>query len=104
MISGQNQSLTAEKIIRTIESRKDEIRSFGVKRIGVFGSYVKKNAHKRSDIDILVTFDRPTFDNYRDLKFLLEKMFHKRVDLVAEDSLKPALKYVKKEALYAAAV
>lgn len=104
MLSGQNQSLTAEKIIRTIESHKDEIRNFGVKRIGIFGSYAKKSAHKRSDIDILVTFDRPTFDNYMDLKFLLEKLFGKRVDLVAEDSLKPALKYVKKEALYAAGV
>jgi len=39
-----------------------------------------------------------------DLKFLLEKMFGKRVDLVSEDSLKPALRYVKKEALYAAGV
>ncbi|VVB59620.1 Nucleotidyltransferase domain protein [uncultured archaeon] len=104
MLSSQNKNLTAEKIIKTIESHKDEIRKFGVKRIGVFGSYAKKSAKKRSDIDILVSFDRPTFDNYMELKFLLEKMFRKRVDLVALDGLKPALKYVKKEALYAAGV
>ena len=96
-----NQNLTSEKIIRTIESRKDEIRRFGVTRIDVFGSYAKKSAYKRTDIDIFVTFDLPTFDNYIDLTFLLEKMFRRRIDLVSEDSLKFALNYVKKEALYA---
>ncbi len=99
----QNQ-LTAEKIINALESRKDELHKYGVKRIGLFGSYAKKTARKRSDIDFLVSFNKPTFDNYMELKFLLEKMFRKRVDLVVEDSLKPAVKYVKKEAIYASGV
>jgi len=36
-----------------------------------------------------------------ELKFLLERLFRRKVDLVVEDSLKPALRYVKKEAVYA---
>ena len=31
---------------------------YGVQRLGVFGSYVREKQKKRSDIDILVTFNR----------------------------------------------
>lgn len=71
-----------------------------MKKIGLFGSFLKGKQNKKSDVDIIVKFDKATFDNYMDLKFLLEKLFRKKVDLVTEKSLKPALKYVKKEAIY----
>ena len=93
--------LTAKKIIRTIENNKDYLNKYGVKKIGLFGSFLKGNQNRKSDIDFIVKFDKATFDNYMDLKFLLEKLFHKKVDLVTEKSLKPALRYVKKEAMYA---
>jgi hypothetical protein len=48
-----------------------------------------------------VEFSNPTFDNYIELKFFLEKLFRRKVDLVMEDNLKPALSYVKEEAVYA---
>ena len=94
-------NLTPNSIIKTLERHKEDIRRYKVKKIGLFGSFLKKDQHKRSDLDFLVVFDKPTFDNYIELKFLLEKIFHKKVDLVTEDTLKPALQYVKKEALYA---
>ena len=97
----KTRDLTPGNIIKTLENHKDEIHKHGVKKIGLFGSFLKKTAHKRSDMDFLVDFREPTFDNYMDLKFLLEKIFHKKVDLVTEASLKPALRYVKKEAMYA---
>lgn len=92
--------LTGNKIIRTLEKHKSEICQHGIKRIGLFGSFLKKNQHKKSDIDFLVTFNQPTFDNYMGLKFLLEKLFHKKVDLVVEENLKPALRYIKREVTY----
>lgn len=44
---------------------------YGVRDLAVFGSYVKGNQHKRSDIDILVELEKTskTFDNYMELKF-----------------------------------
>ena len=89
------------KIIKTIEEHKEYIRGCGVKKIGLFGSFSKGTQHKKSDLDFLVVFDSPTFDNYMDLKFFLEKIFKKNVDLVTEDNLKPAFKHVKGEAIYA---
>ncbi len=96
--------LTRKDILRTLELHKNEIRSYGVKKIGLFGSYLKNRQKKGSDIDFLVEFENPTFDNYMELKFFLEKLLGKKVDLVIEANLKPALNYVKKEAVYAEAI
>lgn len=94
-------NLSPHEVIKTLEVHEGKIHRYGVKRIGLFGSFLKKKSNKRSDMDFLVAFKKPTFDNYMELKFFLEKLFHKKVDLVVEDNLKPALRYVKREALYA---
>lgn len=65
---------------------------FGVVRIGLFGSQERGSASPSSDVDVLVEFIRPTFDEYMDLKFYLEDLFGRRVDLVVADSIKPALR------------
>jgi len=93
--------MDAKRIIGIIEKNKRIIFKYKVNKIGLFGSYIKGKQDHLSDIDILVRFDEPTFDNYMELKFALEKLFKKKVDLVMEDSLKPALKYVKGETIYA---
>ena len=46
--------------------------------ICLFGSYLKDKPRKKSDIDILVTFNKESFDNYMDLLFLLEKLFRRK--------------------------
>jgi hypothetical protein len=92
--------LTPNKIVQTLEEHKGEIRKYEVKQLGLFGSVLKGREKKGSDLDFLVSFRKATFDNYMELKFFLERLFHRKVDLVMESSLKPALKYVKEEALY----
>jgi predicted nucleotidyltransferase len=50
----------------------------------------------------LVEIDLQTFDHYMDLKFYLEELFQKPVDLVLADTLKPRIKpYVEREVVYA---
>ena len=97
----KKKKLTSKSIIKMLRKHKDELNKYEVKKIGLFGSFLKGNQHKKSDLDFLVVFNKTTFDNYMELKFLLEKLFKKKVDLVIEEDLKPALKYVKEEALYA---
>lgn len=92
--------LNSKKIIKEIEDNSKDIRKFGVKKIGLFGSFLKDKQHKKSDIDILVTFDKETFDNYINLLFLLERTFRRKIDLVIEKDLHPELNYVKKIAKY----
>lgn len=67
---------------------------YGVKKIGIFGSFARSEARKGSDIDVLVEFESgcKTFDNFIDLKFYLEDVFSRKVDLVTTDALRPQLK------------
>ena len=97
--------LDANTILRKIEENIDVIKSYGVKRIGVFGSYIKGKQKPDSDIDVLVEFekDKKTFDNYMELKFFLEELLKNKVDLVISESIKPELKpYILKSVKYAA--
>ena len=92
--------------MKTLNEKQKEIKGFGVRKIGLFGSFQENKQTKQSDIDILVEFKRgtETFDNYMDLKFLLERVFPgRRIDLVLESTLKPSLRAgILSETLYVA--
>lgn len=68
------------------------VEEFGVKEIGIFGSYVRGEQKKKSDLDILVEFDRPiSLLNFISLENRLSKYLGVKVDLVMKDSLKPRI-------------
>ena len=92
--------LNSKEIIRRIEGRRDEIGRLGVKRLGLFGSYLKGTQKRGSDVDILVEFNEVTLGNYCDAWRLLEKLLRRKIDLVIEKDLKSGLNYVRKEAVY----
>ena len=97
--------LSYEMILKRIEENRQIIKKYGVKKIGLFGSYVRGEQQHKSDIDILVEFEKgkKTFDNYMDLKFFLEDLFSLKVDLVIEETVKPRLKpYILESVKYAA--
>ncbi len=82
-----------QEIIKIIRNSKTEMESlYGVQRLGLFGSYVRDKQRKRSDIDILVTFNRNIdLFEFLDLRDYLESRLHAKVDLVMESALKPAI-------------
>ncbi len=90
-------------VIDILKSHEREIKKrFGVKRIGLFGSFARGEQKDTSDVDILVEFEEPTFDNFMNLAFFLEDLFGRRVELVTPDSLSPYIApYVKKEVVWA---
>jgi len=100
-------------IMKTVQTRKDvssvlsshrqEIESLGVKRIGLFGSFVKGKQNKESDVDLLVEFMRgkKNFKNFIHLAYLLEDLLHRKVELITPESLSPYLKpHILKEIEY----
>jgi predicted nucleotidyltransferase len=96
--------MVAQKVILSQLNRKvPELKQkFSVRKIGLFGSIVRNKADKQSDIDILVDLAEPTFDHYMDLKFYLEKLFNRSVDLVMADTIKPRIKpVIEQEVIYA---
>ena len=86
--------MTKDEIILKIKKNENELLKFGVKEIGLFGSFSKNNQTENSDIDILVKFaaGKKNFDNYMDLKFFLQDLFNKKVDLVILENIKSELK------------
>lgn len=67
--------------------------TYGVKSLGVFGSFVREEATKHSDLDILVEFEgAPTFRTFMGLKFFLEDLFELQVDLVIQTDIKPQIR------------
>ena len=95
--------LDRDKIIKLLREQRTELQTrFSVKRIGLFGSFGSGDATEASDIDLLVDFTDPTFDNYMDLKSYLEGIFNRPVDLVLSETLKPRLRpIVEQEVSYA---
>ncbi len=92
--------MNKKKIIKKIQDNGDELRKYGVRKIGLFGSCAKGNFRWNSDVDLLITLDKKTFKNYMGALFLLKSLLRRKVDLVLEEDLKPALRHVKKEAEY----
>jgi len=99
--------LTAESILAALAAHRARIRELGVRRIGIFGSFVRGEEREESDIDILVEFEegRRSFDTYMDLKFFPEDLFRRKVDLVDRDAIKPDLiPYILRSVRYAPGV
>jgi hypothetical protein len=95
--------LSKNEILEILRKHRDELRKrFGVKSLAVFGSVARGEAGPESDVDILAEFEgRATFDRYMGLKFFLEDLLGRRVDLVTRKALKPRLRpFVEREAIY----
>ena len=93
--------LNKELIKQSLVDNRETLRKCGVKRIGLFGSYVKGTATAGSDIDIIVELERLTLRDYMGLALFLEDLFRKDVDLVTATSIKQRLKpYIEKEIEY----
>ncbi|MFH1524810.1 MAG: nucleotidyltransferase family protein [Chloroflexota bacterium] len=89
------------EIITKIKTNRRTLKRYGVKSLALFGSAARDNLRKRSDIDILVQFDKTTWANYIGLKFYLEDLLGREVDLVTPKALKPATKpSVEKDLFY----
>ena len=91
------------KAIEILRNHKQEIkRRFAVRRIGLFGSSIRGEETKESDIDILVEFEDPTFRNFMNLAFFLEDIFGRRVDLLTPEGISHRIRpYVEKEVVWA---
>ena len=80
---------------QALRERMPELRSrYGVKSLGIFGSYVHGQQSKRSDIDLLVEFNDQapvTLVSFMALERELGKLLGQRVDLVERDTLKPVI-------------
>ncbi len=84
-----------DEIKTILRAHKEELKEkYGVKEIGIFGSYVRGEATGESDLDILVEFDpdaKISLLEFVELENYLGDLLGLRVDLVEKSSLKPRI-------------
>jgi predicted nucleotidyltransferase len=81
-----------EDVFSTLKSNRSKLKRYGVKSLALFGSAARNRLRKTSDVDILVQFEQPTWANYIGLKFFLQDLLGREVDLVTPTALKPAVR------------
>lgn len=82
---------TKEQLIELLRQNQLQIKALGVRKIGLFGSFVRGEPTAESDVDLLVEFNKgeKTFDNFMQLNFLLEDLLQRPVELVTPEGLSP---------------
>ena len=92
------------EIFAQLAKHEEELKSFGVRRWGLFGSFASGRQSNRSDVDILVEFEsgKKSFDNFMHLADFLEKQIGRRVEILTPESLSPHIgPHILREVEYA---
>ena len=84
------EDLTEKLVIEILKEHRDNLKKYGVRKIGLFGSFVKGEATRKSDIDMVVDFDpsffgkdfKGLFDAYTNVSSFLEKLFGRKVEIL----------------------
>ena len=96
--------LTKSEIINFLKNNREAINSYGVRKIGLFGSYVRNRQSEKSDIDILVEFEPrniPGLIMLSEMERYLQRLRRKKVDVVIKSGIRPELKKgILKEVVY----
>lgn len=92
-----------DRIRKVLAEHKGVLRRrFKVRDIGVFGSYVRGEQRKKSDVDVLVEFEEPVgFFDFIALENYLSDLLGVKVDLVSRKALKPRIgERILREVIY----
>lgn len=95
--------MNTEDITRTLLAHQQELTQYSVRSLALFGSIARNEAKLTSDVDLLVEFGvSPGVFAFIRLNHFLEKLLHRKVDLVTKKALHPHLRNkILKEAIYA---
>ncbi len=83
---------TRESILKTLKSNKLKLSEFGIRSVGLFGSYIRGEKTRESDIDLLIDFEpeKENFDNFMAVCDLFENIFkNEKIEVVTKNGLSP---------------
>lgn len=89
-----------QDVLSSIASSRESLEQFGVRSIGLFGSFARNEVHDDSDVDLLVDFhpEKKNFDNFMELAFFLETLLGREVEVLTPQSLSKHIgPYILKE-------
>lgn len=85
-------STTRQQVIDTLHAQHEQLRQFGVRKIGLFGSVAQGSDGPQSDVDMVVEFSETTYRRFIALKSFLESILGRKVDLLTPDAVEGRLK------------
>lgn len=92
--------MTRDEVLTVLRAHKATLaKRFGVTGLALFGSAVRNQLSRDSDVDILVRFDSPaTSKRYFGVQFYIEDLLGRPVDLVTDKALRAEIRpYVERE-------
>lgn len=85
--------ITKSEILTQLKELKPVLaKEYGVKEIGLFGSFADETATDNSDIDLLVELSKPIGWKFFSLEIYLEKIFKRKIDLVTKSAIRERMK------------
>lgn len=91
----------ADSILDFLNHQRTTLQAMGVRRLGLFGSYVRHTQTPTSDVDFLLVMEHFTWQGWMDVWNFLEDNLGLKVDLVPEKDLREELRpVVLREARY----
>lgn len=94
----QKRALAKHEILDTLRKHRDILLKYKVRKIGLFGSFVRGGQVDRSDIDLIVDFEEPSIENFMGLSSFLENLFKRKVEILTPagvDSIR--ISHIKEE-------
>jgi len=96
---------TLAEIKNILEKHKTELKTkYGIKEIGIFGSYLREEQKEKSDLDVLIEFEpdaKMDLIKFVELEEHLSNLLEIKVDLVMKSGLKPRIgKHILREVAY----
>ena len=78
-----------KEVIQKLKDHRNYLSSeYGLKRIGIFGSYAKGTQNKDSDVDIIAEFENPIGLKFVDFTEFLENILGKKTDILTPAGIK----------------
>ena len=75
--------LTKTDILKILKEKLPYLNTeFGVRRIGLFGSYSTGNPDENSDVDIIAEFEKPIGFRFIEFAEYIEKLFDRKADIL----------------------
>lgn len=96
--------LEQNQILSSLQSYKNKNKNkYGIKDIGIFGSYAKNSANDQSDIDVFVKLEQSNLFTLSRIRIELEEIFGIHTDIVQiRDRMNSYLKkHIEEEAISA---
>lgn len=81
---------TKENILERLKRNKAKLSNLGIRKVGLFGSYIRNEQNSNSDIDLLIDFEpeKENFDNFMAVCDLFESIFkNEKIEVVTKNGL-----------------